>query len=90
MWGTAGVAEMLLQSHNGVMRLLPALPSAWNNGYVRGLRARGGFEVSMSWTGGTLISAVVYSEKGGSTQVEYGTRRQNITLKPGEMLMLKF
>lgn len=58
---TAGVAEMLLQSHTGVIRLLPCLPKAWPRGSVSGLRARGGVEVSMKWEDGRLTGAVLKS-----------------------------
>ncbi|HZG78538.1 MAG TPA: glycoside hydrolase family 95 protein [Paenibacillus sp.] len=62
---TAAIAEMLLQSHEGFMRFLPALPKAWNAGRARGLRARGGFEVSIRWEGGRLLEAEVVSLRGG-------------------------
>lgn len=57
--GTAGIAEMLLQSHAGILHLLPALPSAWSSGTVRGLRGRGNVEISLWWEMGELIRAEV-------------------------------
>ena len=66
---SAGICEMLVQSHDGAVHLLPALPDAWKDGAVKGLRARGGFIVDEQWSGAALRSAVVRSTIGGTLRL---------------------
>lgn len=67
--GTAGIAEMLLQSHEGFVHLLPALPKAWSSGHVKGLRARGGYEVEIKWSDGRLVVAHLAAKYAGICKV---------------------
>jgi alpha-L-fucosidase 2 len=80
---TAAIAEMLVQSSEGTVELLPALPKVWNEGYVSGLRARGGFEIDIAWKDGKLTSAVLRSTLGGNCKVRYGTKTTDLDTRRG-------
>lgn len=68
--GTAGIAEMLLQSHQGFISLLPALPKAWNDGFVTGLKARGNYEISLSWEDNQLKNCQISFSKSGQCKIK--------------------
>lgn len=84
----AGIAEMLLQSHTGVVELLPALPSAWPEGSVRGLRARGGFVVDMEWSEGKLTGATVTSTLGGKLCVRCEGEEYEFDTRKGQKIRI--
>ena len=79
---SAGICEMLVQSHDGAVHLLPALPDSWNEGEVKGLRARGGFIVDEAWQGGKLRSVVVRSTIGGTLRLRSYWPLQGKGVKP--------
>ena len=85
---TAGIAEMLVQSHTGSISLLPALPSSWKEGKVTGLLARGGYVVDIEWRNGELVSASINSGKGGECVVEYKTGNCRMNTQPGKVYNL--
>ena len=87
---TAAIAELLLQSTPEEIILLPALPAAWPDGSVRGLRARGGFEVDLSWHDGRLLEATVRSVGGTRTTVRSGGHTIPLELTPGHSQTLDF
>jgi alpha-L-fucosidase 2 len=86
----AGIIEMLLQSHTDEIELLPALPSAWTSGHARGLRARGGFDVDLSWRGGRLVEASFLSRLGRPLAVRYGDQVRRFTSTRGQRVIVRF
>jgi alpha-L-fucosidase 2 len=82
--GAAGIAEMLLQSHDGQVRLLPALPDAWPDGFAKGLRARGGFTLDLAWKDGVLTEAKLHSSLGGNCVIRYRGRTRTVATQAGK------
>jgi alpha-L-fucosidase 2 len=87
---TAGVAEMLLQSHTKTIQLLPVLLDNWPEGDVRGLKARGGIMVDMTWKNGILKSAKLQSDSNQTREFSYNGKKMNVTMEKGVQQILEF
>ncbi|MCC9078497.1 glycoside hydrolase family 95 protein [Litorilinea aerophila] len=85
---TAGIAEMLLQSHAGVIHLLPALPGDWRNGSVQGLRARGGLTVDLAWRDGALVEVTLHAARNGRHRLRYGPHEVEFDVWAGQRYRL--
>jgi len=85
---TAAICEMLMQSQEEEINLLPALPKIWPNGNIMGLQARGGFMVDLQWADGKLISAAIHSLNGSPCRVRYGSITKDLIIKKGKSIML--
>jgi alpha-L-fucosidase 2 len=83
---TSGIAEMLLQSHDGAIHILPALPGAWKNGTITGLRARGGFEVDIRWENGKVATAIIKSSLGGNCRLRSYVELKGKGVKPAKVV----
>ena len=84
--GTAGIAEMLIQSHRNVIRILPALPEEWPDGIVNGLKARGNFELDFEWKDGRLTDLRIISNSGNPLRIEYDDIYFEKETRPGEVI----
>jgi len=86
--GAAAIAEMLVQSTENEIHLLPAIPDAWESGYVKGICARGGFEVSMDWKNKSVKKLSILAKNAGKTTLYYGSVKKEISLKKGQVYEL--
>ena len=86
--GAAAIAEMLVQSTENEIHLLPAIPDAWNSGSVKGICARGGFEVSMVWKNKSVKKLSVLAKSSGKTTLYFGSKKKEINLKKGQVYEL--
>jgi alpha-L-fucosidase 2 len=90
MGGAAGMAEMLLQSHTGIIEFLPALPGTWEKGSVEGLKARGDFEISLEWDQGKLIHAKIEGNPGSEGKYKYHDQTANFKIPDDGIFEIEF
>ncbi|MDD2330630.1 MAG: glycoside hydrolase family 95 protein, partial [Bacteroidales bacterium] len=88
--GASGIGEMLLQSHQGTIRLLPAIPEAWSGGLFRGMKVQGNATVSCRWKNGQVRKVILESAQGGTYELEANGERVKVTLTPCERIRLRF
>jgi alpha-L-fucosidase 2 len=87
---SSAIIEMLIQSHDGIINLLPAIPDAWDKGYVKGICARGGFEVEMEWEKHTLKKISIKSKLGNPCTIKYGEKAEKLDIEAGKTLLYDF
>ena len=87
--GTAGVCEMLMQCDGETMDLLPALPKEWPAGEIKGIKARGNYEIALSWNKGQVKKAIITSKNAGSLTVNYNGKQKVLNFKAGETKLIK-
>ena len=87
--GTAGICEMLMQSDGETMYLLPALPEAWKNGEITGIKARGNYEVSLRWKNGKVNKATITCQNAGNLTINYNGKQQKLSFGKGETKIVK-
>ena len=87
--GTAGVCEMLMQCDGETMHLLPALPKEWPAGEIKGIKARGNYEINLVWTGGKVSKASITSKNAGNLTVKYNGKQKALNFKAGETKLIK-
>ena len=88
--GASAVIEMLMQSTEDTIYLLPALPDAWGTGSIEGICARGGFELSLEWENGLLLKTEITAKAGGKTTLSYANQKKDIELKQGEKITINW